>query len=45
MNDKILGALLFVLQNDRYMAIYLIKHDDLISPEITGHLKQQSSNK
>ena len=43
MND--IGALLFVQQNDRYMAIHLIKHDDLISPEITGHLKQQSSNK
>ena len=35
MNDKILGTLLFVIQNDRYMAINVIKHDDLIFPEIT----------
>ena len=39
MNDKILGTLLFVLQNDQYMAIYVMKHDDLIFPEITGTSK------
>ena len=33
MND--IGTLLYVIQNDRYVAIYLIKHDDLIFSEIT----------
>ena len=33
MND--IGTLLFAIQNDRYMAINVIKHDDLIFPEIT----------
>ena len=33
MND--IGTLLFVIQNDRYIARYVIKHDDLIFSEIT----------
>ena len=32
MND--IGTLLYVIQNDRYIAIYVIKHDDLIFSEI-----------
>ena len=35
MNDKVLGALLFILQNERYMAVYVIQHDNLIFSEIT----------